>query len=329
MRRREFISGAAAAVVLPSAARAQQAEATRRVGILVAEVAEDDPYYEGRLAGLRQGLRDLGWIEGQNINLDIHRANPKAADIRQHVGALLAGHPEVVVTSGGTTTAPMLQATSTVPVVFMAAVDPVGGGFVESLSHPGGNATGFMQFDYSLSAKWLEILKQVAPTVSRAGVLRDATVTSGIGQFAVIQLVSRLVGVDVVPISAVEDRDIESGIGKIARAQNAGLIATTGAAVTGHRDVIIKLAAQHGLPTVYPHRTWADRGGLLSYGPDLVAASRLAAGYVDRILRGEKPADLPVQAPTKYELIVNARTAKALGLGVPQTILGSADEVIE
>lgn len=328
MRRREFISGASAAVMLPEIARAQQTVA-RRVGILIAEAIEDDPYYEGRLAGLRQGLRDLGWIEGQNIDLDIHRANPKTADIRKHVGALLAGRPELVVTSGGTTTGPMLQATSTIPIVFMAAVDPVGGGYVESLAHPGGNATGFMQFDYSLSAKWLDILKQVAPAVSRAGVLRDATVTSGIGQFAVIQSVSRSVGVDVIPISAVETRDIENGISKIARSQNGGLIATTGAAVTGHRDVIIKLAAQHGLPTVYPHRTWADRGGLLSYGPDLVASSRLSAGYVDRILKGDKPADLPVQAPTKYELIVNTRTAKALGLSVPQTILGAADEVIE
>jgi len=329
MKRREFIAGAAAAAMLRSTAHAQQSGALRRVGVLVAEAVEDDPYYEGRLAGLRQGLRDLGWIEGQNINLDIHRANPKAADIRKHVGALLAGRPEVVVTSGGTTTGPMQQATSTVPIVFMAAVDPVGGGFVESLSHPGGNATGFMQFDYSLSAKWLEILKQVVPAMSRAGVLRDSTVTSGIGQFAVIQSVSRSVGVDVIPISAVEARDIESGIGKIARVQTAGLIATTGAAVTGHRDLILKLATQHGLPAIYPHRTWVDRGGLLSYGPDLVASSRLAAGYVDRILKGEKPADLPVQAPTKYELIVNTRTAKALGLNVPQTILGSADEVIE
>ena len=329
MKRREFIAGAAAAAMLPSAARAQRSDAKRRVGILIAEAVEDDPYYEGRLAGLRQGLRDLGWIEGKNIDLDIHRASPKTTDVRKHVAALLAGRPEIVVTSGGTTTAPMLQATGTIPVVFMAAVDPVGGGFVESLSHPGGNATGFMQFDYSLSAKWLEILKQVAPAISRAGVIRDATVTSGIGQFAVIQSVSRSVGVDVVPISAVEAHDIESGIGKIAHSQNGGLIATTGAAVTGHRDFIIKLAAEHGLPTVYPHRTWADRGGLLSYGPDLVAASRLSAGYVDRILKGEKPADLPVQAPTKYELIVNTRTARALGLSVPQTILGSADEVIE
>jgi putative tryptophan/tyrosine transport system substrate-binding protein len=329
MRRREFIAGAAAAAMLPTASRAQQSDAMRRIGMLVAEAVEDDPYYEARVSGLKRGLRDLGWIEGQNITLDIHRADPKAADIRKHVEVLLAGRPEVVVTSGGTTTPPMLQATSTIPIVFVAAVDPVGGGFVESLAHPGGNATGFMQFDYSLSAKWLEILKQVAPAVSRAGILRDATTTSGVGQFAVIESVSHALGIDVVPINAVEDRGIESGIGKIARSQNAGLIATTGAAVTGHRDFIIKLAAQYGLPAVYPHRTWADRGGLVSYGADLVAQSKLAAGYVDRILRGEKPADLPVQAPTKYELVVNARTAKAIGLSVPQTILGSADEVIE
>lgn len=331
MRRRQFIAGAAAAL-LPLPARAQQAPpagAVRRVGILIAEATEDDPYYEGRLAGMRDGLRGLGWIEGQNLKIDIHRANPKAVDIRKHVDALLAGRPDVVITSGGTTTGPMLQATNSVPVVFIAAVDPVGGGFVESLAHPGGNATGFMQFDYSLSAKWLEILKQAGPAITRAGIIRDATVTSGIGQFAVIQSVSHSLGVDVAPISALDDRTIEGGIDKIARTQNGGLIATTGAAVNGHRELIIKLAARYGLPAVYPHRTYADRGGLMSYGPDLVASARLAAGYVDRILRGERPADLPVQAPTKYEMIVNMKTAKALGLALPQALLARADEVIE
>jgi putative ABC transport system substrate-binding protein len=311
------------------AAAAQRIGAMRRVGVLIAEAVEDDPYYERRLTAIKERLRELGWIEGQNLSLTIHRAAPKAADIRKHIDELLAGQPDLVVTSGGTTTGPLLQATNTVPVVFIAAVDPVGAGFVESLAHPGGNATGFMQFDYSLSGKWLEMLKQVAPTITRAGVIRDAAVTSGIGQFAVIQSVASSLGVDVVPISAREEREIESGVAKIARSQNAGLITTSNAAVSGHRDYIIKLAAQHRLPAVYPHRTWVDRGGLISYGPDLLATARLAAGYVDRILRGEKPADLPVQAPTRYELVVNLKTAKTLGLAVPPALLARADEVIE
>ena len=329
MRRREFVAGVVAAALLPMAAAAQRIGAMRRVGVLIAEAVEDDPYYERRLTAIKERLRELGWIEGQNLRLNIHRAAPNAADIRKHIDELLAGQPDIVVTSGGTTTRPLLQATNTVPVVFIAAVDPVGAGLVESLAHPGGNATGFMQFDYSLSGKWLEMLKQVAPAVTRAGVIRDVTVASGIGQFAVIQSVASSLGVDVVPISAREEREIESGVAKIARSQNAGLITTSNAAVSGHRDYIIKLAAQHRLPAVYPHRTWVDRGGLISYGPDLLATARLAAGYVDRILRGEKPADLPVQAPTRYELVVNLKTAKTLGLAVPPALLARADEVIE
>ena len=328
MRRREFVAGVAA-TVLPLAARAQRVELTRRVDMLIAEAIEDDPYYERRVAGVREGLRELGWVEGQNLRINIHRVVPKAAEIRKRVDELLAEQPDVVVASGGTTTGPLLQATNTVPVVFISAIDPMGAGFVESLAHPGGNATGFMQFDYSLSGKWLEILKQVAPTVVRAGIIRDATVTSGIGQFAVIQSVSSSVGIDVFPISPRDDREIESGISKIPRSQKGGLIATIAAAVNGYRETIIKLAAQHGLPAVYGNRIWADRGGLISYGPDLFASSRLAASYVDRILKGEKPADLPVQAPTKYELVVNLKTAKALGLAVPPALLARADEVIE
>ena len=334
MRRREFVAGVVATALLPIAVRAQRVESMRRVDILVAEAIEDDPYYEGRLTAIKERLRELGWIEGQNLRLSIHRAAPKAADIRKHIDELLAGQPDIVVTSGGTTTRPLLQATNTVPVVFIAAVDPVGAGLVESLAHPGGNATGFMQFDYSLSGKWLEMLKQVAPAVTRAGVIRDVTVASGIGQFAVIQSVASSLGVDVVPIGAREEREIESGIAKIARSRSAGLITTSGAAVSGHRDYIIKLVAQHGLriaslPAVYGHRTWVDHGGLISYGPDLLATARLAAGYVDRILKGEKPAELPVQAPTKYELVVNLMTAKTLGLTVPPALLARADEVIE
>jgi putative ABC transport system substrate-binding protein len=330
MLRRSFITllgGAATAWSL--AARAQQPDRVRRIGILVGEAIEGDPYYEGRLVAIREKLRTLGWIEGQNLKLDIHRSAPKAADIRKHVDELLAGRPDIVVTSGGTTTGPMLQATNTVPVVFMAAVDPVGAGLVESLSHPGGNATGFMQFDYSLSGKWLEILKQVSPNIKRAGIVRDASITSGIGQFAVIQSVAGSLGVDVIPIGSRDEREIENGISKIKRSPDAGLIVTSGAAVSGHRDLIVKLAVQYGLPTVYGHRTWVDHGGLISYGPDLLAISRLAAGYVDRILRGEKPADLPVQAPTNYELVVNLKTAKAMGVTIPPALLARADEVVE
>jgi putative ABC transport system substrate-binding protein len=302
MKRRDFIAGLGATVVLPSVALAQRNGQSRRVDIVVAEATEDDPYYERRIATIRDGLRDLGWIEGQNLQLFIHRVPPKAAEIRKHLDELLAGHP---------------------------AVDPMGGGFVESLAHPGGNATGFMQFDYSLSAKWLEILKQAAPAVTRVGIIRDATVTSGIGQFAVIQSVSRSLGIDVVPIGARDGQEIENGVGKIARSRNGGLIATIAAAVNGHRDNIIKLAAQLGLPAVYGNRIWVENGGLISYGPDLVESSRLAAGYVDRILKGERPADLPVQAPTKYELVVNLKTAKALGLELPASLVGRADGVIE
>jgi len=330
MRRREFVAGVAATALLPIAVRAQRVESMRRVDILVAEAIKDDHYYEDRMTVIKERLRELGWIEGQNLRLNIHRAAPKAADIRKHIDELLAGQPDIVVTSGGTTTVPLLQATNTVPVVFISAVDPVGAGLVESLAHPGGNATGFMQFDYSLSGKWLEILKQVAPAVTRAGIIRDATITAGIGQFAVIQSVASSLGVDVVPIGAREEREIESGIVKIARSQNAGLIITSGAAVSAHRDYIIKLVAQHRLPAVYSHRNWVDHdGGLISYGPDLLATARLAAGYVDRILKGEKPAELPVQAPTKYELVVNLKTAKTMGLTVPPALLARADEVIE
>jgi putative tryptophan/tyrosine transport system substrate-binding protein len=329
MRRREFIAGAVVAAALPTAVRGQRIGPTRHVDILLAEGIADDPYYESRLAAVREGLRDLGWIEGQNLRLDVHRTAPIVDDIRKRVDEILAGRPDVIVTSGGTTTGPLLQATKMVPIVFMSAVDPVGAGFVESLSHPGGNATGFMQFDYSLSAKWLEILKQAAPTVKHAGVIRDATVSSGIGQFAVIQSVAGALGMDVFPIGTGDIREVESGVGKVARSQDGGLIATIGAAVNGHRDTVIKLAAQFRLPAVYGPRIWADHGGLISYGPDLLATSRLTAGYVDRILKGEKPADLPVQAPIKYELVINLKTAKALGLTISPSLLASADEVIE
>ena len=329
MRRREFVAGVVAAAALPSAVCGQRTGPVRRVDILVAEAIENDPYYERRLAAVSEGLRDLGWIEGQNLRLKTHRSAPKAADIRQHVDEILVGRPDVIVTSGGTTTGPVLQATKVVPVVFMSAVDPVGAGFVGSRAHPGGNATGFMQFDYSLSAKWLEMLKQVAPAVKSAGVMRDSSTTAGIGQFAVIQSVAGSLGIDVFPIGTGDTREVENGINRIARSQDGGLIATIGAAVNGYRKTVVGLAAQLRLPAVYGPRIWADTGGLISYGPDLLATARLTAGYVDRILKGEKPGDLPVQAPTRYELVINLKTAKALGLTISPSLLASADAVIE
>jgi len=329
MKRREFITGVAVAAMLPRAIRAQQTDTVRRVAILVSEATQDDPYYEGRIAGLKEGLRGLGWVEGQNLRFDIHRTPPKAADLRKHIDELLAARPDVVVTSGGTTTAPMIQATRTVPIVFIGTIDPVGAGIVQSMAHPGGNVTGFSQFDYSLSGKWLEILKQVAPAVVRAGVIRDTATPSGIGQFVVIQSVSTSLGVDVVPISPQDERGIESGIENISHSQNAGLVVTSNAAVTAHRDLIIKLAARYGLPAAYPNRTWVDAGGLISYGPDLVASAKRAASYVDRILKGVRPADLPVQAPTRYELVINTKTAKGMGLTISPALLVRADEVIE
>jgi putative tryptophan/tyrosine transport system substrate-binding protein len=329
MKRREFIAGVAMAAMLPKPAFAQQTNAMRRVAMLVAEANEDDPFYEGRIAGMREGLRGLGWIEGQNLTLDLHRTHPKTTEIRKHIDELLAARPDVVVTSGGTTTAVVQQATTTVPVVFISAVDPVGAGLVESLAHPGGNTTGFMQFDYSLSAKWLEILKQVAPATVRAGIVRDPAAIAGIGQFAVMQTVSSSLGIDVTPISPQDGRSIETGIEKISRSQNAGLVVTSNAAVNAQRELIVKLAAKYRLPTVCANRTWVDHGGLISYGPDLVASAKLAASYVDRILKGAQPADLPVQAPTRYELVINTKTAKAIGLTISPTLLARADDVIE
>jgi putative tryptophan/tyrosine transport system substrate-binding protein len=329
MERREFITGIAIATILPRAIVAQQANGVRRVAMLVAEANEDDPFYEGRIAGMREGLRGLGWMEGQNLILDIHRTSPKATEVRKHIDALLAARPDVVVTSGGTTTGAVMLTTSTVPIVFISAVDPVGAGLIESLAHPGGNVTGFSQFDYSLSSKWLEILKEVAPATVRAGIIRDAAAIAGIGQFAVMQSVSGSLGIDVVPISPQDERSIETGIEKISHSQGAGLVVTSNAAVNARRELIVKLATRYGLPTVCANRTWVDHGGLISYGPDLVASAKRAANYVDRVLKGERPADLPVQAPTKYELVINTKTAKGIGLPIPPALLARADEVIE
>jgi putative ABC transport system substrate-binding protein len=328
VRRRKFITllgGAAAA--WPLAARAQQAERMRRVGVLIG--AADDAEGQARLVAFGQGLAQLGWTVGRNLQIEPRWGMADPTNIRRYSAELVASAPDVILTSGAAPFAQLLQETRTVPIVFVNVLDPVGAGFVNSLSRPGGNATGFMQFEYSLSAKWLELLKQIAPSITRAAVLRDAALTAGIGQFAVIQSVASSVGVEVSPVNVHDAGEIERAVAAFARSPNGGLVVTSSAWVVRHRELILGLAAQHKLPAVYYRRLFANDGGLLSYGYDLLDQFRRAAGYVDRILKGEKPADLPVQAPVKYELVINLKTAKALDLEVPQTLLSVADEVIE
>ena len=329
MRRRAFITllGGAAAT-WPRAARAQQSERMRRIGTLTAS-ATSDPDAQARQAALIQGLAQLGWIDGRNLRIDERAAAGDANNIRKYVAELVALAPDVIVASGSANVEPLLQATRTVPIVFVIVPDPVGSGFVQSLSRPGGNATGFMMFEYNLSGKWVELLKEIAPGVTRAAVLRDPTITAGIGQFAVIQSIAPSIGVDVSAINLSDATGIERAVAAFAREPNGGLILTASALGTVHRDLIVALAARHKLPAVYVARYYVAGGGLISYGPDFVDQFRRAAGYVDRILKGEKPADMPVQAPIKYELIINLKTAKALGLTVPPTVLARADEVIE
>jgi putative ABC transport system substrate-binding protein len=327
MRRREFITllGGAA---WPLTARAQQsAERMRRIGVLMYMPA-DDAEGQARLAALSEALQQLGWSEGRNLRIDTRWAN--ADDIRRHATELAALPADVLVGGTGTASAaPLLQATRTVPIVFVTVIDPVGAGFVASLAQPGGNATGFTIFEYGMSGKWLELLKEIAPSVTRAAVLRDPAVASGIGQFAAIQAVAPSLGMELSPVNVRDASEIERGVTAFARKSNGGLIVTGTALAFAHRDLIISLANQHRLPSVYWHRRFVPSGGLVSYGPDTIDPFRRAAGYVDRILKGEKPADLPVQAPTKYELVINLKTAKALGLEVPPTLLARADEVIE
>jgi len=328
MKRREFITlfgGAAAS--WPLAARAQQGERMRRIGVL-APTAPDDAEAQTRFAALRQGLQRFGWIEGRNLQIDARWGAGDAGAIGSAATELAALAPDVIVASGSAVAA-ILQATRTVPIVFVSVPDPVGSGFVESLAQPGGNATGFIMFEYGLSAKWLELLKEIAPGVTRAAVLRDPAIVAGIGQFAVIQSAAPSVGVDVSAINMHDGAEIERAVTAFARRPNGGLILTASALAAIHRDLVVSLAARYKLPAVYITRYFVAGGGLVSYGPDFVDQYRRAAEYVDRILKGEKPADLPVQAPTKYELVINLKTAKALGLDIPTTVLASADEVIE
>ena len=331
MRRRDFIKvvgGAAAA--WPLVARAQQPDRMRRIGVLTAGPADaDDPDGQARSAAFLQGLQQLGWTDGRNIRIDYRLGAGDADNMRKYAAELVALAPDVILASGTGAMAPLLQATRTVPIVFAQVTDPVGAGFVDSLAQPGGNATGFVLFEYAISGKWLELLKDIAPRVRRAGVIRDPAQTAGTGQFAVIQSVAPSVGMEVSTINVRDAAEIERAIAAFARTADGGLIVTASALSVVHRDLIVKLAARHKLPAVYYRRLYATDGGLISYGPDVAEQNRRAAGYVDRILKGEKPADLPVQAPTKYELVINLKTAKALGLSVPATLLARADEVIE
>jgi putative ABC transport system substrate-binding protein len=329
MRRREFITllgGAAAA--WPVAARAQQPERMRRVGVLM-NFPADDPEAPARLTAFAQGLQQLGWTDGRNLRIDYRWGAADADRGRRFAVELVALAPDVMLASAFPATAALKQTTHTVPIVFVNVVDPVGAGLVDSLAQPGGNVTGFALYEYGISAKWLELLKEIAPGVKRAAVLRNAAEASGIGQYAVILAAAPSVDVEVRPIGVEEPDQIERAVTAFARASNSGLIVTGGTLTAVHRKLIIALAARHRLPAVYPLRYFPADGGLISYGPDTVDPYRHAAAYVDRVLRGEKPADLPVQAPTKYELVINRRTAKALGLEVPPSLLARADEVIE
>jgi putative ABC transport system substrate-binding protein len=309
-------------------AEAQQAERMRRIGVLL-PAAADDAGMQARMAAFHQGLEQSGWTIGRNVRVDTRWATTDAAEIRRHAAELAALAPDVILAHAATTVGPLLQATRTVPVVFPAVVDPVGAGFVDSLARPGGNATGFMNYEYSLSGKWLELVKQIAPGLTRVAVLRNAATASGPGQFAAVQAMAPSLRVEVNPVNVRDAGEIERAVADFARAPNGGLIVTASPAAVLHRELIISLAARHKLPAVYFERHFVAAGGLISYGPDQIDMYRRAAGYVDRILKGEKPADLPVQAPTNYELAINLKTAKALGLAVPQTLLAGADEVIE
>jgi putative tryptophan/tyrosine transport system substrate-binding protein len=329
MRRREFITliGGAAAT-WPLATRAQQPDRMRRIGVLMS-VAADDPEGQARMVAFLQGLQQLGWTDGHNVRIDTRWTAGNPDDVRKYAAELVALAPDVILSPGSFTVGPLLGATRSVPIVFVHVPDPVGAGFVDSLARPGGNATGFTQFEYSTAGKWLELLKEIAPSVTRAAVLRDAAITAGIGQWSAIQSVATSLGVEVSPVNVRDDGEIKRAIMAFARDAKGGLIVTGSALAQVHRNLIISLAAQHKLPAVYFDRFFVIAGGLISYGPELYDMYRLAAGYVDRILKGEKPADLPVQASSKYALAINLKTAKALGITVPPSLLARADEIIE
>jgi ABC-type uncharacterized transport system substrate-binding protein len=329
MKRREFITlvGGVAAT-WPLAARAQQPERMRRIGVL-SSLAADDPETQARHAAFLQGLQEWGWTTGRNVQIDYRWGAGDPDRIRSHAAELVALAPDVILATGTPVTAALLQATRSVPIVFAQLPDPVANGFVANLAQPGGNATGFTVYEYGTSAKWIELLKEIAPRVTRAAVLRDPAIASGIGQLAAIQGVAPTLGMEVRPAGVRDAGEIERAVTAFAREPNGGLIVLASPLAIIQRDLIITLAARHRLPTVYSRRFFVTSGGLISYGPDSIEPYRRAASYVDRILKGEKPADLPVQAPTKYELVINLKTAKSLGLEIPPSVLARADEVIE
>jgi putative tryptophan/tyrosine transport system substrate-binding protein len=309
-------------------AHAQEAERVRRIGMLFPFLANASQSRD-RLAAFQHGLQELGWTEGRNLQIETRWFAGNTDDNRKNAAELVELAPEVIVASGSATAGPLLQATRTIPIVFTVVPDPVGAGYVESLARPGGNATGFTTFEYGIAAKWLELLKQIAPRLTRAAVLRDPGISAGTGQWGAVQSVAPSLGVEVRPVNMGDAREIERAIETFARSSNGGLILTGSGLALVHRDLIITLAARYKLPAIYFERYFVAAGGLMSYGPDFLDQYRKAAGYVDRILKGEKPADMPVQAPTKFELVINLKTAKTLGLTIPPSLLATADEVIE
>jgi putative ABC transport system substrate-binding protein len=328
MRRRGFIHGIAACAAWPLAARAQQGERMRQVGMLLSGTA-DDALFQTWVGAFLESLAQSGWVNGRNVRIETRWAGSKADDIRRQAQELAALAPDVILAHGGSTVRPLLQSTHSIPIVFTIVTDPVGNGYVESLARPGRNATGFMINDYSLNAKYPELLKEIAPEITQVAVLRDASQGAGIGDFAVIQAMAPLLRMQANAIDLRDAGEIESAVAAFARSPNGGLITPGSAAGRHYRDLIISLAARYKLPAVYPERHFAAAGGLITFGPNWIDQYRRAAGYVDRILKGEKPADLPVQAPTKYELVINLKTAKSLGIAVPASVLSRADEVIE
>jgi putative tryptophan/tyrosine transport system substrate-binding protein len=328
VRRRDFITLMGGAAAWPITARAQQGERMRRVGVLIA-LAADDPQSQRRMTAFVQGLQELGWTDGRNIRIETRWTAGDTDRMRRHAAELVALAPDVILASGGTVVGALLEASRTTPIVFTLTVDPVGAGHVASLARPGGNATGFTGYEYGLAAKWLELLKEIAPRVTRAAVVRDTATPQGVGLFAVIRGASSALSMELRPVDVRNADEIERGITAVAREGNGGLIVTASGLAIVHRDLIITLAARHKLPAIYFQHYFVHAGGLVSYGPDPVEPHRQAAQYVDRILKGENPGDLPVQAPTKYQLTINLKTAKALGLEVPPSLLARADEVIE
>ena len=328
MRRRDFlgiVSGAA--IALPRAVQAQQPERVRYIG-MINTLGSEDPETQARIAVFEQALEQLGWVVGRNLKIEIRQIGGDIDHGRRDAAELVALAPDVIVAIGSVAIAPLQQATRTIPLVFVNAPDPVGAGFVQSMAKPGGNITGFSNFEYSMSGKWADLLKQIAPNVTRALVVRDPTSAAGIGQFAAVRSVAQNLGVELTPGDPRDLDEIEKNVAAFARSGNGGMIVTSGG--TGsRRKLLIGLASRHKLPTVYPYRYYAVDGGLMSYGSNTLDPLRRAAGYVDRILKGEKPADMPVQAPTKYELVINLKTAQALGLTISPSLLANADEVIE